>query len=125
MTLDPTGKRPMPNRATVMLRIVAFATPLLISSAPASRAGTSYCGQASELAAARQRWDATRQSHVDRGHHEKNCRAYGIHFYEAVMARQAVSICGDGRNHQRNLDLLDSEIDAFNNLIATQCSNSR
>lgn len=39
----------------------------------------------------------------------------------AVLARQAVSICGNGSDHQRNLALLDSEIDAFNDLIATQC----
>ena len=43
------------------------------------------------------------------------------HFYETVTARQAVSICRDGIDHQRDLALIDSEIDAFNNLIAAQC----
>jgi hypothetical protein len=47
--------------------------------------------------------------------------AYGIHFYETVTTRQAVSICRDGIDHQRDLALIDSEIDAFNNLIAAQC----
>ena len=42
-------------------------------------------------------------------------------FYETVTARQAVSICRDGIDHQRDLALIDSEIDAFNNLIAAQC----
>ena len=64
-----------------------------------------------------------RQSPVDLDRNERNCRAYGIHFYEAVMARQAASLCGDGSSRQRNLDLLNSEIDAFNNLIATQCGS--
>jgi hypothetical protein len=123
MTSNSRGKRPARNRATLMLRMFVFATPLLISSATASKADTLYCGQASELAAARQRWAAARQSRVDPGHNERNCRAYGIHFYEAVIARQAASSCADGRDHQRSLDLLDSEIDAFNNLIARQCSN--
>jgi hypothetical protein len=113
----------MPNRVALMLSIVAFTSLLLISSATASRAGTSRCGQALELAAVQQRWATARQTYVDPGHNEKNCRTYGIHFYEAAMARQAVSMCGDGSDHQRDLDLLDSEIDAFNNLIATQCSS--
>jgi hypothetical protein len=38
-----------------------------------------------------------------------------------VTARQAVSICRDHIDHQRDLALIDSEIDAFNNLIAAQC----
>ena len=58
---------------------------------------------------------------VDPVQTEKNCRAYGIHFYETVTARQAISICRDGIDHQRDLALIDSEIDAFNNLIAAQC----
>jgi hypothetical protein len=29
--------------------------------------------------------------------------------------------CEDGIHRQRDLDLLDSEIDAFNSLIAAQC----
>ena len=40
------------------------------------------------------------------------------------MARQAVSICEDGIDRQRTLDVLDAEIDAFNNLIASQCDGS-
>jgi hypothetical protein len=35
-----------------------------------------------------------------------------------VTARQAASVCENGIDRQRDLDLLDSEIDAFNNLIA-------
>jgi len=104
-----------------MLRIVMFAIALLANSATASKAETSYCGQGSELAAARLRWAAARQSRVDPVDSAKNCRAYGILFYEAVTARQAVSICRDGIDHQRKLDLIDSEIDGFNNLIAAQC----
>jgi hypothetical protein len=98
-----------------------FGIPLVVGSAIQSDAGTSNCGQTSELAAARQRWAGARQGPVDPGHNEKNCLAYGIHFYEAVVARQAASICAGGSDRRRNLDLLDSEIDAFNNLIATQC----
>jgi hypothetical protein len=38
-----------------------------------------------------------------------------------VTARQAASTCKDGISHQPILDVLDAEIDAFNDLIATQC----
>src|SRR4029450_3640150 len=88
MAPDARRKRPMSNGASLMLSIFAFASPFLISSATPSRAGTSYCGPAFEFAAVQQRWAAARQSRVDPGHNEKNCRAYGIHFYQAAMARQ-------------------------------------
>jgi hypothetical protein len=39
-----------------------------------------------------------------------------------VVARETASLCRDGLDRQRTLELLDSEIDAFNELIATQCS---
>jgi hypothetical protein len=39
-----------------------------------------------------------------------------------VTARQATSACQDGIDHQRDLILLDSEIEAFNKLIAAQRS---
>ena len=106
-----------------MLTLFAFAGTFIINSATASTVGTSSCGQVFELAAAQQRWTSARENQVDRAHNEKICRTYGIHFYEAVMARQTVSICRDGRDHQRDLERLDFEIDAFNNLIATQCGS--
>jgi hypothetical protein len=104
-----------------MLRIVMLSIVLLIDPATPAKAGSSYCGQASELTAARVRWAAARHSRVDPAHGEKNCRAYGLHFYEAVTARQAATLCRDGIDRQRALDLVDMEIDAFNNLIAAQC----
>jgi hypothetical protein len=63
-----------------------------------------------------------RKSRVDPAHNEENCRAYGAHFFEAVTVRQAASFCRDGIDRQRTLQLLDSEIDALNDLITTQCN---
>jgi len=108
------------DRALV-LRLAVFVITLLINAVTVSKTDASYCGQGSELAAARVRWAAARQSRVDPAHNEQKCRAWGIHFYDAVTARQAASVCEDGSDRQRDLDLLDSEIDAFNNLIAAQC----
>jgi hypothetical protein len=103
-----------------MLRSATFAIALVIL--PAAAADASSCGQASELTAARARWAAVRQSRTDEG--DKICRAYGNYFYEAVVTRQSASWCEDSVNRQRNLEVLDAEIDAFNNLIAKQCIGS-
>src|SRR2546430_15298882 len=100
-----------------MSRIVVLAIAFLINAATVCEADTSYCGQVSELAAARLRWAAARQSRVDPVQTEKNCRAYGIHFYETGTARQAVSIGRDGMVLQRDLAPFDSGMYAFNNLI--------
>ena len=107
-----------------MLRSAGFAFALLILAATAAAAETSSCGAGSELAAARQRWAAARQARIDPADAGKSCRTYGNHFYEAVQARYAASLCEDSVNRQRSLNMLDGEIDAFNNLIAVQCTGS-
>jgi hypothetical protein len=109
------------HAACVVLGIALFVIALLFISPTTSKADTSNCAQISDLPAARLRWAAARQSRVDAAQVEKKCRAYRIHFYDAVTARQVASICEAGSHRQRDLDLLDSEIDAFNNLIAAQC----
>jgi hypothetical protein len=83
---------------------------------------TSVCGQLGDLAAARLRWEMVRKSRVDPANHEMSCRSYDANFVEAVAARQAVSACRSGTELQRTLELLDTEISAFNDLIATHCS---
>jgi hypothetical protein len=103
-----------------MLRSATFAIALVIL--PATAADASLCGHASELTAARARWAAVRQSRTDDT--DKSCRAYGNYFYEAVLTRQTASLCEDGGNRQHNLEMLDAEIDAFNDLIAQQCIGS-
>jgi hypothetical protein len=40
-----------------------------------------------------------------------------------VTARHFASFCKDGTDRQRALELLDSEIEAFNDLIATLCGD--
>jgi len=116
-----TKQRPALS-STDMLRILSLAIAVLIVAA--SAADASYCGQSSELAAAQARWAALRQSRVGPAEAEKICRTYGKNFYEAVEVRQAAALCEDSAVRKRNLDTLDAEIDAFNNLIAVQCIGS-
>jgi hypothetical protein len=105
-----------------MLRIIIVVVAVLINPAFTAGAGTSGCSQLSDLSAARLRWVAVRTSRVDPGHSEESCRSYRSNFFEAVTTRQAASICRDGADRSRTLELLDTEIEAFNDLIATQCS---
>ena len=107
-----------------MPRILLLAIAVLTIPAAVPNADASSCGQISKLSEARLRWAATRQVRVDPAQTDKTCRAYGQQFYEAVEARQAASVCQDGVSRQRDVDMLDAEIDAFNNLIAAQCSGS-
>src|SRR5262249_25504076 len=114
---EPMEPRTFPASAeTAMLRTASFAIALLLLPATGATADVSSCAQGSELAAARQRWVAARQARADPGDAGKSCRAYGNHFYEAVQARYAASLCEDSINRQRSLNMLDAEIDAFNNL---------
>jgi hypothetical protein len=105
-----------------MLRIVILAIAILLDPAIAPAADMSGCNQLSHLSSARLRWAAVRKRRADPAHKEENCRSYGSNFFEAVTTRQAASFCGDAIDRHRLLEMLDSEIDAFNELIATQCS---
>ena len=103
-----------------MLRIVMFAIALTATPAAASKLDGS-CSQVFEVATAGIRWALARPSSVDPAHDEESCRAYGRQFFRAVEVRQATSICADGIDRQRALEVLDAAIDAVNNLIASQC----
>ncbi len=105
-----------------MLRILVLAIALLAVPAAASQVDASH-RQASESAAARVRWAVARQNSADLASDEDSCRAYGNQFFKAVEARQATSIREGGIERQRALEMLDAEIDAFNNLIASQCGS--
>jgi hypothetical protein len=102
--------------------IIVLALALLLDPAIAAGADMSDCRQLSDLSAARLRWASVRKSGVDPAHDAGNCRAYGTNFFEAVTARQAASFCREGIDRQLVLQVLDSEIDAFNDLIAAHCS---
>jgi hypothetical protein len=104
-----------------MSRLSILVIALLIDLAASAGAKTSGCAQVSNLSTARLSWAAVLKGRADPAHNEENCRAYATNFFEAVTARQAASFCKDGIDRQRILESLDSEIEAFNDLIATVC----
>jgi hypothetical protein len=108
-----------------MLHLSILLLALLIGLAITARADTSGCTQVSNLSTARVRWATLRQDDVDPVHNEENCRWYATSFFEAVTARQAASFCKEGIVRERTLQSLDSDINAFNHLIGTLCSQDR
>ena len=79
----------------------------------------SECASITEIAASHTQWTAARVLPVDPADMTKTCRAYAASFYQVVLTRQAAAICGVGR--RRDLAILDSEINAFNDLLANKC----
>jgi hypothetical protein len=112
------------------LRNHAYDTRVLVCDLALDQPGdnlegrSSECADISGLASARARWAATRLSHIDAADAKKICRDYAISLHEAVTVRRRASIC-ESSTDRRQLDLvlLDSEIDAFNNLIAEHCGS--
>jgi hypothetical protein len=80
-----------------------------------------YCGQPFDVQAALIRWTNARQSRPKSEEPDQICRAYGNQFYDAVQARQAVSECAGGGERKKDIEVLDAEIEAFNNLLVTHC----
>jgi hypothetical protein len=105
-----------------MLRIIIFAFALLINPAMAAAAEMQTCSQISDLSATRRHWAAVRKGPVNPALNEESCRSYAMNFFAAVTARQAASFCTDSFDRERTLKLLDAEIEAFNDLLAMQCS---
>jgi hypothetical protein len=94
-----------------MIALIAFAA----INASTIRAVAAECTN-KDIDAFRTRW-ATLRSQPDS---EKTCRAYAALFYKAVTLRQAAAGCVD---LGRNLAVLDSEISAFNDLLAKKCGS--
>ena len=116
----PTVLRFASNRSRG-LRTLSCAVLILSFFAPISSLEAWYCGRSFDVQAARIRWANARQSGPSAEDRDQICLAYGNQFYQAVEARQAVSRCEGGVERQKHIEILDAEIEAFNNLIATQC----
>jgi hypothetical protein len=101
----------------VMRRIIvliAFAA-INLSTIPVVAA---ECTSNKDIEASRRRLATLRSQPTNPADSEKTCRAYAASFYESVTLRQAVAGCVD---RERNLAVLDSEINALNDLLAKKC----
>jgi hypothetical protein len=110
----------------LMMRIAAFllATFLLAFLAtPVMAAKVSYCAQVHDSAAARLKWALERQPNAMTVQKDDSCRVYRTEFYEAAVTRQNITHCEEDDMRQSALKVIDAEINAFNDLIATYCSD--
>jgi len=108
-----------------MHRIGVLAVMVLASTGVPATARTTECAQATELAAARGRWNVRPRLPNDATDRSEACRVYSYYFYEAVTTRQAIAVCGSGISRKHDPDVVDSEIETFDNLIATYCNGAR
>jgi len=107
-----------------MIRIAAFllaAFLLVFLATPAMDAKVSYCAQAHDSAAARFKWALERQRDGEPLKKDDSCHAYRSGFYEAAVTRQDITHCEQDDVRQSALEVIDAEINAFNDLIATYC----
>lgn len=100
------------------MRGMAFFVASAVIAASTIPAGASECLSAKDLDASRTRWATLRSQPANLVDKEKTCRAYATSFYESVTLRQATASCPHGEG---SIALLDSEINAFNDLMATKC----
>ena len=95
---------------------VLIASTAMIASIPALAA---ECSSNKDIDATRTRSVMVRSQPANAAHNEKACRAYAASFYQSVTLRQTAARYADGG---RTLALLDSVVNAFNDLLATKCS---
>ena len=81
-------------------------------------AAASPCESLTAIAATRTHWAAIRSQLDKATDHEAACRAYAASLYELVTTRQTAAGCTD----YPDISALDSEINDFNDLLATRCS---
>ncbi|MBT1514053.1 MULTISPECIES: hypothetical protein [unclassified Bradyrhizobium] len=98
----------------IRLAILLASATINASTVPAA---ASQCVSPPAIAAIRAHWAAVRSQLSKATDPEAACRAYAASFYESVTTRQAAAGCtGDA-----DITALDSEINAFNDLLATRC----
>ena len=106
-----------------MMRIAVLLASAAINAFTIPAVATE-CTSNRDIATSRARWTMVRSAPVGGVDNDKTCRAYAASFYESVRMRQAAATCARDTDHEWALAVLDSEIDAFNNLLATKCGSS-
>ena len=94
---------------------------LMIAPAAAGKVDVNYCAQAPDVVAARLRSVLTLQQNTGLPK-DDNCHVYRSEFYEAAVTRQNITHCEQDDIRQHALQVIDAEINMFNDLIATHCS---
>lgn len=102
------------------MRAVIFVGQSLLFLYTTTALSASQCDPTSIVVASRLRLTRVSHNSMDHAANDEDCRAYFKQFVEAVTARQTAASCQDGLERQRALEILDAEIEAFNDRIAAQ-----
>lgn len=81
---------------------------------------TAQCASAQETEVSRMR-TAMHSPLVRAVNHDAACRAFTVAFYDLVTMRQSAANCVRRADRDPQVVALDSEIDSFNDLIASRC----
>jgi hypothetical protein len=113
--------------SVVMRRIVLAVSPVLFLLSSTVAIAEPQCAYASVAVPSFDRGaHHPQQSGLDHAASGDICRVYIKHFVEAVTARKDAASCQDGFARQRALEVLDGEIEAFNDRIAeNSCAQLR
>jgi hypothetical protein len=103
-----------------MTRLAIFLASLAIGAASIP-ALASQCTSPNEIAASRTRRTAIRQQLFNTTDQELACRAFAAAFMELVMARRLATTCVREADRASDINALDAEINAVNDLIAAKC----
>ena len=100
----------------MMIRLFILLTSATINASIVPAAALP-CAASTAIAATRTHLTTIRSQLDKATDHETACRAYAASFYELVTTRQMAASCtGYG-----DVSTLDTEINAFNDLLATKC----
>jgi hypothetical protein len=110
-----------PRGLVLLLAALATFSTCLTNKFATMPAFASQCPSASQTAASRTRWAAVRKQLVTATDHDMACRIFAASFYESALARQAAVACAHAADLDPDVSALDSEINAFNDLLAAKC----
>src|SRR5215469_3546992 len=106
----------------IMISVSSFLIGfLMLAPAAAGKVDVNYCTQAPDVVATRLTSVLTLQQNTGL-QKDDNCRVYRNEFYEAAVTRQNITHCEQDDIRQHALQVIDAEINTFNDLIATHCS---
>jgi hypothetical protein len=109
-----------------MRRIVLAVSPVLLLLSSTVAIAEPQCAYASVAVPSFDRGAHHPQSGLDHAASGDICRVYIKHFVEAVTNRKDAASCQEGFARQRALEVLDGEIEAFNDRIAeNSCAQLR
>jgi hypothetical protein len=101
-----------------MRRIIFLVASVAINASTIPAIGAEFTLN-KDIDASRTRSATVRSQPANAADNEKACRAYAASFYQSVTLRQTAARYAEGG---RTLALLDSVVNAFNDLLATKCS---